>query len=90
VRFAVVHVGGEGSTCVRISRPVFCKVDAISEFAVSAEDCGEIDFLTSWACNFWMVGVIHDFFLTNAFVYASLVSVFLRRLEWYRVRGKED
>jgi len=30
--------------CVRISRAVFCKIDVISEFAVSAKDCGEIFF----------------------------------------------
>ena len=80
----------EGSICVRISRAVFCKMDLISEFAVSAKDCGEIFFLKSWACNFWMVGVIRDTFLANAFVNASLVSLSLRRLEWYRVRGGDD
>jgi len=40
----VVRVCGEGSICVRISRAVFCKMDVISEFAVSAKDCGEIFF----------------------------------------------
>jgi len=34
--------------------------------------------------------VIRDTFLANACVDASLVSVSLRRLEWYRVRGGED
>jgi len=43
-KFAVVRVCGEGSICVRISRAVFCKIDVISEFAVSARDCGEIFF----------------------------------------------
>ena len=43
--FAVVRVCGEGSICVRMSRDVFCKTDVISEFAVSAKDCGEIFFL---------------------------------------------
>ena len=43
--FAVVRVCGEGSICVRISRAVFCKTDVISEFAVSAKDCGDIFFL---------------------------------------------
>ena len=42
--FVVVRVCGEGSICVRISRAVFCKMDVISEFAVSAKDCGEIFF----------------------------------------------
>jgi len=43
---AVVRVCGEawGSICVRISRAVFCRIDVISEFAVSAKDCGEICF----------------------------------------------
>jgi len=40
--FAVVRVCWEGSICVRILRAVFCKMDVISEFAVSAKDCGEI------------------------------------------------
>ena len=62
----------------------------ISEFAVSAKDCGEICFPWSWACNFWMVGVIRDTFLANTRVKASLVSLSLRRLEWYRVRGGDD
>jgi len=57
---------------------------------VSTKDCGEIFFPSSWACNFWMVGVIRDTFVANAFVNASLVSVSLRRLEWYRVRGGHD
>ena len=35
--FAVVRVGEEGSICVRMSRAVFCKMDVISEFAVSAK-----------------------------------------------------
>jgi len=34
-------VCGEGSICVRMSRAVFCKTDMISEFTVSAKDCGE-------------------------------------------------
>jgi len=38
-------VWGEGSICVRISRAVFCNTDVISEFAVSAKDCGEFFFL---------------------------------------------
>jgi len=38
-------VCGEGSICVRMSRAVFCKTDVISEFAMSAKDCGEIFFL---------------------------------------------
>jgi len=38
-------VCGDESICVRISRAVFCKTDVISEFAVSAKDCGEIFFL---------------------------------------------
>jgi len=59
---AVVRVCGERSICVRISRAVFCKMDVISEFAVSAQDCGEIFLHGSWACNFWMVGVIRDTF----------------------------
>ena len=42
--FALLRVCGEGSICVRISRAVFCKTDVISEFAVSAKDCGEIFF----------------------------------------------
>jgi len=41
----VVRVCGDESICVRISRAVFCKTDVISEFAVSAKDCGEIFFL---------------------------------------------
>ena len=43
---AVLRVCGEawGSSCVRISRAVFCKIDVISEFAVSAKDYGEIFF----------------------------------------------
>ena len=62
----------------------FGKMDAISEFAVSAENCGKIFFsLVSWACNFWMVGVIRDTFLANAFVNTSLVSLSLS-LEWYK------
>jgi len=80
----------EGSICVRISRAVFCKMDVISEFAVSTKDCGEICFPRNWSCNFWMVGVIRDTFLANAFVNASLVSLSLRRLEWYRVRRGVD
>jgi len=52
----------EGSICVRISRAVFCKMDVISEFAVSAKDRGEIFFPRSRACNFLMVGMIHDTF----------------------------
>ena len=81
---------GEGSICVRMSRALFCKMDVILEFAVSAKDCGEIFFPRSWACNFWMMGVICDTFLANAFVNASLVSLSLRRLGWYRVRGGDD
>jgi len=50
--FAVVRVCGEGSICVRISRAVFCKIDVISGFAVSANDYGEMFFPSSWACNF--------------------------------------
>ena len=46
--FAVARVCGEESMCVRISRAVFCKMDVISEFAVSAKDCGEIFFPRSW------------------------------------------
>jgi len=53
--FAVVRVCGEGSICVKMSRAVFCKTDVISEFAVSAKDCGEIfswklgvQFLDGW------------------------------------------
>jgi len=76
-------VWGEGSICVRISRAVFCKMDVISEVAASAKDCGDV----SWACNFWIVGVICDIFLADAFVNAFLVSLSLRPLEWYRVRG---
>jgi len=60
--FAVVRVCWEGSICVRISRAVFCKMDVISEFAVSAKDCGEFFSPKTWACNFWMVGVIRDTF----------------------------
>jgi len=88
--FAVVRVSGEGSICVRISRAVFGKTDVISEFAVSAKDCGEIFLPRSWACNFWMEGEIRDTFLANALVNASLVSLSLKRLEWYRVRGGDD
>jgi len=65
-------------------RAVFCKTDVISEFTVSAKDCGEIFFRRSWACNFWMQGVICDNFLatsSNALVNAFLVSLSLRRLE---------
>ena len=51
--FAVVRVSGEGSICVRISRAVFGKTDVISEFAVSAKDCGETFFPRSWVFNFW-------------------------------------
>jgi len=80
----------EGSICVRISRAVFGKMDVISEFTVSAKDCGEIFFPRSWACNFWIVGVICDTFSANAFVNASLVSLSLRRLEWCRVCGGDD
>ena len=58
--------------------------------AVSAKDCGEIFPPRSWARNFWMVGLIRDTFLAIAFVNASLVSLSLRRLEWYRVRGGDD
>ena len=74
----------------------FCKMDVISEFAsgsaVCAKDCGEIFFTRSWVCNFWMVGVMRDTFLANVFqvVNASLVSLSLRRLEWYRVRRGDD
>ena len=39
--FAVVHVCGEASICVRMSRAVFRQTDVISEFTVSAKDCGE-------------------------------------------------
>ena len=88
--FAVVHVCVEGSICVRMSRDVFCKTDVISEFAVSAKDCGEIFFHRSWACNFLIEGVMRDTFLANALVKASLVSLSLRRLKWYRVRGGDD
>jgi len=35
-------VGEERSNCVRNSRAVFCKMDVISEFAVSAKNCMEI------------------------------------------------
>jgi len=72
--------------CVRILRALFCKMNVISEFAVSAKDCGEIFSLRTWACNFWMVGVIRDTFLAHAFVNASLFSSSLR----YRVRGMDD
>jgi len=37
-----------------------------------------------------MMGVIRDTFLANAFVNESLVSLSLRRLEWYRVRGGDE
>jgi len=60
--FAVVRVCGEGSICVRMSRAVCCKMDVISEFAVSVKDCGDIFFPRSWACNFWIVGVICETF----------------------------
>ena len=80
----------EGSICVRMSRDVFCKMDVITEFAVSAKDCEGMFFPRFWACNFWMVGVIHDTFLAHVFVNASLVSLSLRRLEWYRVRRGDD
>jgi len=83
-------VCGEGSICVRMSRAVFCKMDANSEFAVSAKDCGEIFFPTSSVCNFWMEGVMRDTFSVNALVNASLVSLSLRRLKWYRVCGGDD
>ena len=33
-----------GVFCVKMSRAVFCKTDVISEFAVSAKNCGEIFF----------------------------------------------
>jgi len=88
--FAVVRVCWEGSKCVRISRVVSCKEDVISELAVSSKACGEIFFPRSWACNFWMVSVIRDTFLANAFVNASLVCLSLRCLEWYRLRGGDD
>jgi len=73
-----------------ISRVVFGKTDVISEFDVSAKDCGEIFFPRSGTCHFCMQGVIRDTFLANAFVNASLASLSLRRLEWYRVRGGDD
>jgi len=88
--FVVVRVHGEGSICVRISRTVFCKTDVISEFTVSAKDCGENFFRRSWACNFWMEGVMRDTFLANTLVNASLVSLSLRHLKWYKVRGGDD
>ena len=44
---AVERVCGEGSISVRMSRAVLCKMDVISEFAVSAKDCGEIFFPVS-------------------------------------------
>jgi len=47
-------------------------------------------FPSSWACNFWMEGMIRDTFLANAFVNAFLVSLSFRRLEWYRVREGDD
>ena len=81
---------GEGSICVRMSRAVFCKTDVISELTVSAKDCGEKKIRRSWACNFLMEGVMRDTFLANALVNAFLVSLPLRRLEWYRVRGGDD
>jgi len=65
----------------RISRTVFGKTDVISEFAVSAKDCGGYFFPRSWACNFWMEGVIRDTFLANALVNASLVYWSLRRFK---------
>ena len=68
----------------------FCKTDVISEFTVSAKDCGEIFFRRSWACNFLMEGAMRDTFLANALVNTSLVSLSLRRLKWYRVRGGDD
>ena len=45
-QLAVVRVCGEvwGSICVRISSAVFCKIDVISEFAVSAKDLGRFVF----------------------------------------------
>ena len=81
---------GEGSMCARISRAVCCKMDVISKFPVYAKDCWKIFFPRSWACNFWMMGVICDTFLANAFVNASLVFLSLTRLECYRVRGGDD
>ena len=86
----MVRACGEGSMSVRISRVVFGKMDVISKFAVSVKDCGEIFFPRSWACNFWMMGVIRDTFPANAFVNASLVSLSWRRLAWYRMRGGDD
>ena len=37
-------MGGEGSICGRMSRAVFCQMDVILRFAVSAKDSGEICF----------------------------------------------
>jgi len=58
----------ERGLCVSGFRGLFfCKMDVISEFAVSAKDCGEIFFHRSWACNFWMVGVIRDTLFSQCF-----------------------
>ena len=50
--FAVVLVDEEGLICVRISRAVCCRIDVISEFTVSAKDCGDIFLPRSLAYNF--------------------------------------
>ena len=46
------RVDEEGSICVRISKAIFCRIDVISAFAASAQDCGEIFLSRSWACSF--------------------------------------
>ena len=74
----------EGSICVRISRAVLVRWMRFQSLPCLRRIVGRFFFfLVSWACNFWMVGVIRDTFLANAFVNTSLVSLSLS-LEWYK------
>jgi len=88
--FAVVRLCGEGSICVKMSEGGFLPDGCDFRVCRACEGLWGNFFSRSWACNFWMEGVIRDTFLANALVNASLVSLSLRRLEWYRVRGGDD
>ena len=57
----MVRVCEKGSMCVGISRTIFCKMGVIQSVPC-LQTTVEIFFLISWACNFWMVGVMRETF----------------------------
>jgi len=59
----VLRVRGKGSiitVCQDFEDCFLCKMDVISVCRVRV--CREFFFSISWACNFWMVGVMRETF----------------------------